>query len=97
MQDLVKRIELYREANSCTISIQEGEHCGQKINHFHVSIIPRYQGDFEKNDDIYEKLDSFDEEFIKQYPELLSNDKKKNELKAEVENIKNFMNKLYLY
>ena len=97
LQDLVKRIELYREANSCTISIQEGENCGQKINHFHAHIIPRYQGDFEKNDEIYVKLNSFDDEFIKQYPALLSNDKKKSELKAEVENIKNFMNKLYLY
>ncbi len=28
---------------------------------------------------------------------LLTDDKRKNELKAEVENIKNFMNKLYLY
>ncbi len=97
MQDLVKRIELYREANSCTISIQDGENCGQKINHFHAHIIPRYQGDFEKNDEIYDKLVNFDEEFIKQFPSFLNNDKQKNELKAEVENIKNFMNKLYLY
>ena len=97
LQDLVKRIELYREANSCTISIQDGENCGQKINHFHVHIIPRYQGDFEKNDEIYEKLDKFDDEFIKEYPIFINDEKKKNELKAEVENIKNFMNKLYLY
>ena len=97
LQDLVKRIELYRECDSCTISIQEGENCGQKINHFHAHIIPRYQGDLEKNDEIYVKLNSFDDEFIKQYPALLSNDKRKSELKAEVENIKNFMNKLYLY
>ena len=100
LQDLVKRIELYREANSCTISIQDGENCGQKINHFHVHIIPRYQGDFDKNDEIiivYEKLDKFDDEFIKEYPIFINNEKKKNELRAEVENIKNFMNKLYLY
>ena len=97
LQDLVKRIELYREANSCTISIQDGENCGQKINHFHVHIIPRYQGDFENNNDIYDKIKSFDDEFIKQFQDFMSDDKKKNELKAEVENIKNFMNKLYLY
>ena len=94
---MVKRIELYREANSCTISIQDGENCGQKINHFHAHIIPRYQGDFEKNDEIYDKLVNFDEEFIKQFPSFLNNEKQKNELKAEVENIKNFMNKLSLY
>ena len=51
----------------------------------------------EKNDEIYEKLDKFDDEFIRKYPVLLSDDKRKNELKAEVDNIKNFMNKLYLY
>ena len=53
LQDLMKRIELYREVNSCTISIQEGIYSGQKINHFHAHIIPRYQGDFEKNDEIF--------------------------------------------
>ena len=97
MQDLVKRIELYREATSCTISIQDGENCGQKINHFHVHIIPRYQGDLERNDDIYDKLDKFDEEFIKNFPGFLTDEKRKSQLRAEVENIKNFMNKLYLY
>ena len=97
MQDLVKRIELYREATSCTISIQDGENCGQKINHFHVHIIPRYQGDLERNDDIYDKLARFDEEFIKNFPDFLTDEKRKSQLRAEVENIKNFMNKLYLY
>ena len=34
---------------------------------------------------------------MKEYPTFLNNEKKKSELRAEVENIKNFMNKLYLY
>ena len=93
----MKRIELYREANSCTISIQEGGNCGQKVNHFHAHIIPRYNEDLENNDDIYTKLAKFDEEFIKIYPFLLTDDKRKMELKAEVDNIKNFMNKLYIF
>ena len=97
LQDLMKRIELYREVNSCTISIQEGVNSGQKINHFHAHIIPRYSGDLDNNDDIYNKLAKFDDEFIKIYPMLLTDDKRKSELKAEVDNIKNFMNKLYIY
>ena len=97
LQDLMKRIELYREVNSCTISIQEGIYSGQKINHFHAHIIPRYKDDLDNNDDIYSKLSKFDDEFIKMYPVLLTDDKKKVELKAEVDNIKNFMNKLYIY
>ena len=93
----MKRIELYREVSSCTISIQEGANSGQKINHFHAHIIPRYNGDLENNDDIYSKLAKFDEEFIKLYPILMTDDKRKKELKAEVDNIKNFINKLYIY
>ena len=93
----MKRIELYREVNSCTVSIQEGANTGQKINHFHAHIIPRYSGDLENNDDIYNKLEKFDDEFIKAYPVLLTDDKRKIELKAEVDNIKSFMNKLYIY
>ena len=93
----MKRIELYRDVDSCTISIQDGVNSGQKINHFHAHIIPRYKDDLENNDDIYNKLAKFDEEFIKTYPVLLTDDKRKFELKAEVDNIKNFMNKLYIY
>ncbi len=97
LQDLMKRIELYREVNSCTVSIQEGIKAGQKINHFHAHIIPRYNGDLDNNDDIYNKLEKFDDDFIKVYPMLLTDDKRKFEIKAEVDNIKSFMNKLYIY
>ena len=90
LQDLMKRIELYREVNSCTISIQEGPNSGQKIPHFHAHIIPRYSGDLENNDDIYNKLAKFDDEFIKIYPLLLTDDKKRVDLKFEVDNIKRF-------
>ena len=97
LQDLMKRIELYRDVNSCTISIQDGINSGQKINHFHAHIIPRYKDDFENNDDIYNRLSKFDDEFIRNYPVLLTDDKRKLELKSEVDNIKSFMNKLYIY
>ena len=97
LQDLMKRIELYREVNSCTISIQDGPNSGQKINHFHAHIIPRFKDDLENNDSIYTKLSKFDDEFIKMYPVLLTDDKKKVELKAEADNIKSFMTKLYIY
>lgn len=93
----MKRIELYKNATSCTISIEDGPNIGQKIKHFHAHIIPRIKGDFENNDDIYKKLNSFDDLFIKSYPELLTNDKKIYDLKCEIDNIKNFMNKLYIY
>ena len=37
---------------------QDGPEAGQTIPHVHVHILPRRKGDFEKNDDIYEKVNS---------------------------------------
>lgn len=93
----MKRIELYRQVDSCTLSIKEGPYSGQKIAHFHANIIPRFKGDLENNNEIYILLQKFDENFIISYPEMLTDDKRKIELKNEVDNIKNFMNKLYIY
>ena len=67
------------------------------INHFHAHVIPRVKGDLDSNDDIYSKLTHFDEEFIKEYTDLLQNEKNRQELKDEVENFKNFILKTYIY
>ena len=40
-QLLTRTLEASFGAESCTISIQEGERAGQSINHLHVHIIPR--------------------------------------------------------
>lgn len=32
---------------------------GQSVPHVHVHILPRYCGDLERNDDIYDKLESW--------------------------------------
>jgi bis(5'-adenosyl)-triphosphatase len=42
------------------VSIQDGVDAGQTIPHLHVHVLPRKKGDFEKNDDIYDKLQSHD-------------------------------------
>ena len=31
--------------------------CGQSVPHTHVHILPRYGGDFERNDDVYDELE----------------------------------------
>ena len=97
LQYITKRVELYQNVTSSTISIQDGEDAGQVINHFHAHVIPRVKGDLDSNDDIYSKLTHFDEEFIKEYTDLLQNEKNRQELKDEVENFKNFILKTYIY
>ena len=32
------------------------------INHLHIHIVPRIKGDFAQNDEIYQKLEKFDEQ-----------------------------------
>ncbi|KAG1056581.1 hypothetical protein G6F42_028811 [Rhizopus arrhizus] len=39
------------------MTIQDGPQAGQTVPHVHMHIIPRKQGDWANNDDIYEELD----------------------------------------
>lgn len=43
-------------SSSLTIAVQDGKDAGQSVEHVHVHILPRRQGDFAKNDDIYVKV-----------------------------------------
>lgn len=66
--------------SSYTINIQDGKAAGQTVEHVHVHLLPRYQGDLERNDDIYadgaldcERVERTDEQmrdecaFLRQY------------------------------
>ncbi len=55
-------IEKHYGGQALTISIQDGQAAGQTIKHVHVHILPRKPGDFEKNDDIYDKLEHHDKD-----------------------------------
>lgn len=37
---------------------QDGEAAGQSVPHVHIHCLPRKPGDFPRNDDVYEALDS---------------------------------------
>ena len=41
-----------------TIAIQDGKHAGQTVDHLHVHLIPRFENDFEDNDDVYRGIES---------------------------------------
>ena len=39
------------------VAVQDGQSAGQSVPHCHVHILPRYSGDLERNDDIYDQLE----------------------------------------
>lgn len=50
-------LEKYHGCSALNIAIQDGVASGQSVPHVHVHILPRKEGDFERNDDIYEQLE----------------------------------------
>jgi bis(5'-adenosyl)-triphosphatase len=58
---LAQRISGMLEAKllikSFTFAIQDGALAGQTVPHVHIHILPRREGDFQKNDDIYSALE----------------------------------------
>lgn len=59
-QTIGKELEKYYNVDSLSIVIQDGKNSGQTVRHVHVHIIPRKKGDFEINDEIYDKLERVD-------------------------------------
>jgi bis(5'-adenosyl)-triphosphatase len=96
LQYINKRLQLFYETNSSTISLQEGENAGQLIHHFHVHIIPRIKGDFENGDEIYNKIINFDDEFNKSFQDFINDENKKLEVKEIIENFNNFILKSFI-
>lgn len=55
-----KMAECYHQTTSSTVTVQDGEFAGQTVKHLHCHIMPRRQGDFQFNDEIYVKLAKHD-------------------------------------
>ncbi|KAI8885099.1 bis-triphosphatase-like protein [Backusella circina FSU 941] len=51
-------VEKHFHGTSLTMVIQDGPQAGQTVPHVHMHIIPRKNGDWANNDDIYEELDN---------------------------------------
>ncbi|CAE7854603.1 FHIT [Symbiodinium microadriaticum] len=50
-------LERYFSGDALNIAVQDGKASGQSVPHVHVHILPRKNGDYDRNDDIYEALD----------------------------------------
>ncbi|KAJ2697186.1 Dinucleoside triphosphate hydrolase [Coemansia sp. IMI 209128] len=55
-QRVSKVVERVAKAESLTLCIQDGDKAGQSVPHVHLHVIPRFEGDFATNDDIYDAL-----------------------------------------
>jgi len=60
VQKVERFAQQFYKVDSTTISVQNGPLAGQSIPHVHVHILPRREGDFAENDDIYKELQDHD-------------------------------------
>jgi bis(5'-adenosyl)-triphosphatase len=72
------KIEAHYGANAMNIAIQDGAAAGQSVPHVHIHILPRKEGDFVRNDDVYEELE-------KQHLQEVFRDERKARTKEEME------------
>ncbi|KAI8364056.1 HIT-like domain-containing protein [Blakeslea trispora] len=56
-QKIGKVVEKHYQGTSLTLTIQDGPQAGQTVPHVHMHVIPRKEGDWANNDDIYQELD----------------------------------------
>lgn len=57
---IAKVLDDYYGCESTTITVQDGVFAGQTVKHVHCHIMPRREGDFENNDEIYVELNKHD-------------------------------------
>jgi bis(5'-adenosyl)-triphosphatase len=54
-----KMLQKQYQASAFNVAVQDGRAAGQSVPHVHVHILPRVDGDFERNDDVYDELQAW--------------------------------------
>lgn len=56
VQDMLQK---HYNATGFNVAVQDGKVAGQSVPHVHVHLLPRVEGDFERNDDVYDALQAW--------------------------------------
>jgi bis(5'-adenosyl)-triphosphatase len=52
-------LQRHYSATAFNVAVQDGRAAGQSVPHVHVHILPRFDHDLERNDDVYDMLDEW--------------------------------------
>ena len=58
-QIIQKALESHYNATGFNVAVQDGRSAGQSVPHVHIHILPRKEGIFERNDDVYDELEDW--------------------------------------
>jgi bis(5'-adenosyl)-triphosphatase len=78
-------------AMSLTLCIQDGPQAGQTVPNVHIHILPRKEGDFENNDEVYDAIDDGEKSLSKQ----LDNEERKDRTPKEMHEEAHMLRKLF--
>ena len=53
------KLQTHFGASALTYAVQDGAQAGQTVPHVHIHLLPRRVGDFERNDEVYDRVRLF--------------------------------------
>lgn len=59
VRDIQSMLQNHYDATGFNVAVQDGRSAGQSVPHVHVHILPRVEGDFERNDDVYDEMEAW--------------------------------------
>eukprot|EP00215_Chloropicon_roscoffensis_P010538 CAMPEP_0196643984 /NCGR_PEP_ID=MMETSP1085-20130531/6548_1 /TAXON_ID=41879 ORGANISM="Pycnococcus sp, Strain CCMP1998" /NCGR_SAMPLE_ID=MMETSP1085 /ASSEMBLY_ACC=CAM_ASM_000807 /LENGTH=175 /DNA_ID=CAMNT_0041973503 /DNA_START=125 /DNA_END=649 /DNA_ORIENTATION=+ len=68
---------------SLTLCIQDGPQAGQTVPHVHIHVLPRKEGDFENNDQVYDEIDDGEKGLTKQLDDESRRERTREEMAEE--------------
>ena len=74
-------------AKGLQFAVQDGTAAGQTVPHFHIHVLPRRPGDFERNDDVYAAVESSERQQTRLDPALHIVEKEVERLKRSTEDM----------